>query len=260
MQAHARRGRSMFEPWMAVASIVAVLVLFFGVRAVFGSRGGSGQSGGSGTKAANGMAERSVSATTSVGTSTSAVFARLKKYGVPMHFPASADEMLAVGFHQSWNLNGTDMVPQLPVHAKDKYEATKKALASDPNLKLFEMMSRGRGSSEYSAADCAVKPGATILSPVTGTVTLVKKYRLEGKYDDYRVEIKADGAAPVRVVLIHIQDIRVKEGQRVSGGVSPIATVRHLLIDSQVNRYLPWPADHSHVQINAAGYTLNSGS
>jgi hypothetical protein len=260
-----RNGRPLFEPWMAVAGAIAVVALLSGARAVLGTRGDPGRAGRTGggasakAKSDAGVPGGGNAADPPDGTGT-AVFARLRKYDTRMRFPASSDEMLAVGFHQSWNPNGTEMMPALTAHGKDKYESTKKALAADARLKLFLMMSRGRGSSEYTAADCAVKPGATILSPVTGVVTLVTTYHLIDYGADYRIEIKADDAEPVRVVLIHLRDPKVKVGQRVLGGVTPIAVVRHLTIDSQVNRYLPWPADHTHVQVNAVGYKLNAGS
>ena len=63
-----------------------------------------------------------------------------------------------------------------------------------------------------------MKPGAIVLSPVTGVVTVVTTYKLEGVGTDYRVEIEADGADAVRVVLIHLTDIVVKVGERVEGG------------------------------------------
>jgi hypothetical protein len=184
----------------------------------------------------------------------------MERFGVAMHFPAAPDQMVAIGFHQAWNVKATDLVPEMKVHARDAYAKTKAALKADGSLKLFDMMSRGRGSSEHSAADCAVTPGATILSPVTGKVTLVKTYKLSGVGTDYHIEIEAEGAPGVRVVLIHIRDVVVREGERVEGGVTPLATVRHLPIDNQVNRYLPVQADHTHVQINAVGYKLNESS
>ncbi len=252
-----RSGRPMLEGWMiaaiAVALVGAALGIALLVRPAIGRTGAGGALSDPKTasRAANGASSPPISAPT-------AVFAHMKKYAVPLHLPAAPGEMLAVGFHQSWNVRGTDMIPALQVHPRDKYESTKQALRADPALKLFLMMSRGRGSSEYTAADCAVKPGSTILSPVTGTVTLIKRYKLSGTINDYQLEIKADGASPVRVVMIHIQDLRVRVGERVEGGVTPVATVRHLTLDNQVNRYLPWPADHTHIQINDVGYTLTN--
>lgn len=256
----ARTGRSLVDGWMlAVGGVVVLVAVFIAARALLAAPGVKKAAA---SKSGVALAE-SVAANLGKpsGADPTAVFAKMKGLGVELHFPAVPSDMVAVGYHQAYNVHGIEMVPQLAVHPKDKYEATKQALRDDPSLKLFLMMSRGRGSSEYSAADCAVKPGSLILAPVTGEVTLVKTYTLAGYGKDYQVEIKADGAPKVRVVLIHIKDVTVKAGERVEGGVSPIATVRHLTgIDNQVNRYLPVAADHTHVQINAVGYRLNSGS
>lgn len=253
-----RGGRALLEGWVLVAAaVVLVLIAAGGARAVvkaatLRSAASAAAKLGAAPAVVVGSGETSAPATT--------VFAKMGRYGVAMHFPAIASDMVAIGFHQAWNLKATDMRPTLKVHPKDEYADTKAALKGDRGLKLFEMMSRGRGSSEYSAADCAVKPGAIIMSPVSGVVTLVTTYHLADVGTDYRVEIKADGAAPVRVVMIHLQDITVRTGERVEGGVTPIATVRHLPIDNQVNRYLPVAADHTHIQINAVGYKLNESS
>lgn len=252
-----RRGRNLFEGWVIVAAAaVLVLASTLVVRAVTGGKRGIAG------PATPKVAAAAVTGSTSTETSpaATAVFGTMGKYGVKMHFPAIPGDMVAIGFHQAWNVKATDMKPSLAVHPRDKYANTKAALQKDPSLKLFLMMSRGRGSSQYSAVDCAVKPGAIVLSPVTGVVTLVKTYQLSGVGKDYHIEIKADGADPVRVVLIHLQDVTIKTGERVEGGVTPLATVRHLKIDSQVNRYLPVAADHTHMQINAVGYKLNEGS
>lgn len=253
--ARGRSGRTFVDGWtIALGAVLVVAVVAVAARAFV--RPGTSEAAARGSAAAKASTARAGSRKDAA----TAVFAKMKRYGVALHYPATPADMVAIGFHQAWNAKATEMLPVATPHPRDKYESTKQALVADPSLKAFLMMSRGRGSSQYSAADCAVKPGAIVLSPVTGTVTVVKKYKLEGNIDDFRVEIEADGAKQVRVVMIHIQDLVVKQGDRLVGGVSPVATVRHLAIDSQVNRYLPVPADHTHVQINDVGYRLNEAS
>jgi hypothetical protein len=252
-----RRGRTLLDGWIIAVGLVVLVAAGAAIGMLV--RSGRAGSGAAGTKGSPTLLSAAPSGT-EVAPQPSTVFATMKRFGVEIHFPAPEKQMVAVGFHQAWNTKATDFVPGLKVHPKDAYAKTKAALKADPSLRLFEMMARGRGSSEFSAADCAVKPGATILSPVTGKVTLITTYKLAGVGTDYRVEIAAAGASSVRVVLIHIKDIIVKEGERVDGGVTPIATVRHLPIDNQVNKYLPVAADHTHIQINAVGYKLNESS
>ncbi len=261
-----RGGRGLIDGWLLVSGVLVVVVALAMVIHAFARprvSSADGASGGTASAQAKTVqaSEGSAGAKAQAKDQPTGVFAKMAHYGVELHFPAVPAEMVAVGFHQAWNVKATDMLPAGKPHPKDKYEATKQALRFDPSLKAFLMASRGRGSSEYTAADCAVKPGSLILSPVTGVVTLVKTYQLSGYGTDYQIEIKADGASPVRVVMIHLKDVTIKSGDRVEGGVTPIATVRHLTgIDNQVNRYLPVPADHTHVQINDVGYKLNEAS
>jgi len=193
------------------------------------------------------------------GSTPTAVFAHIPKYRVAIHFPATASDMIAVGFHQAYNPKAFALAPTMRTLAIDKPSLTEQLLASDSSLKLFDQALRGRGSAERSAADCAVLPSTRLVSPATGTVTLLKHYKLEGRIDDLQLEIQPDGAPLLRVVMIHIKNVTVKAGDRVIGGVTPVATVRHLTLDSSVNRYLPVsPADHTHIQVNDQRYRLPS--
>lgn len=253
-----RRGRSLVEGWMlAAAAVVVVAGVFVAARSLSAAPQSKAKVASASVTVKGGG--KQVDETPPAPEPTAA-FAKLEDTDVPLHVPTIGQDFVAIGFHQAWNAKATDMEPQLTVHPRDEYESTKKALKEDPSLKLFLMMSRGRGSSQYSAVDCAVKPEALLVSPVTGTVTLVKKYKLEGTIDDYHIEFKADGAERLRVVMIHVKDVSVKVGDRVEGGITPVATVRDLPIESQVNRYLPVEADHTHIQINAEGYKLNEAS
>ena len=186
-----------------------------------------------------------------------AVFAHVSTHGVAIHFPALPDDMLDVGFHQAYNPKAYSFVPTMKTLPIAKPAATERLLAADSSLRLFEQALRGRGSPIRSAADCAVRPNSQLVSPVTGKVTLLKHYKLEGRIDDLQLEIEPDGAPLLRVVMIHIRNVTVKVGDRVVGGVTPVATVRHLTLDSSVNRYLPVsPADHTHIQVNDQRYRL----
>ena len=181
-----------------------------------------------------------------------ALFAGNASWGVKLNLPAQPSDLLAVGFHQASGRKVLKLSPAgkcLRIYGRLR---TRRLLKTMPGLKLFQQALRGRGTSNFSAADCAVRPKSVILAPVTGTVTRVKNYRLYGVYRDVQLEILPDGAPlTVRVVVLHIQDPQVLVGYRVVGGVTPIATVRHFRFQSTVNRYLPVKyADHAHVQVN----------
>jgi hypothetical protein len=181
-----------------------------------------------------------------------AVFSSVPSWSVRLNLPAAPSNLLAVGFHQASEKKVLRLTPVSKCLRIYKYSKTKGLLRSMRGIKMFQQVLRGRHTSNFSAADCAVKPKSVILAPVTGTVTRVKNYKLYGRYPDVQLEILPDGASTrVRVVVLHIQGPQVKVGDRVTGGVTPIATVRHFRFVSTVNRYLPAKsADHTHLQIN----------
>ena len=195
-------------------------------------------------------ASASATATPSV-VVTTAVFAHISGTKVDIHFPAPPKRFVAVGFHQADNKKAIPFAPTMTCHKIDSASKTKALLKKNSSLKLFQQPLRGRGDSNLTAADCAVLPKTTVLAPVTGVVTNVRHYKLYGYIDDLRVEIKPDGAPHLRVVMIHITSVKVKKGQRLVGGITPVAVVRHLKLDSTVNRFVPVkPVDHTHIQVN----------
>ena len=235
---------------IVAGTVVALLVVFACVAIFRAAFPQARDSAGSGSARTSGGKS---------GTTPTAVFAHVSSQDVPIHFPARPANMLDVGFHQAYNPKAYAFVPTIKTLPIAKPATTKALLAADPSIRLFEEAYRARGSSERSAADCAVRPNSRLVSPVTGTVTLVKWYTLEGRIKDLQLEIKPDGAPLLRVVMIHIRDVTVKAGDHVTGGVTPVATVRHLTLDSSVNRYLPVsPADHTHIQVNDERYRLPS--
>jgi hypothetical protein len=183
-------------------------------------------------------------------TATTAVFARMRGFSLKIHLPAPPKKFVAVGFHQADNKKAILFVPLLKCHGRDKASKTK-ALIKKGKVKLFQQPLRGRGDSNFTAADCAVRPKTVVVAPVDGVVTNVRHYTLYGHIYDLRLEIKPDGATHLRVVMIHITGVKVKKGQRVVGGVTPVAVVRHLPISSTINRFVPVkPVDHVHIQVN----------
>lgn len=181
---------------------------------------------------------------------TTATFGRMAGTHLDIHYPAGPKKLVAVGFHQADNKKAVRYVPLLKCHGIDTASTTK-ALLKRGKIKLFQQPLRGRGDSNFTAADCAVPPKTTVVAPVTGVVTNVRSYKLYGWINDLRLEIKPDGYPHLRVVMIHITGVKVKAGDRVVGGITPVAVVRHLPIVSTINRFVPVsPVDHVHIQVN----------
>jgi hypothetical protein len=195
----------------------------------------------------------SAAATKSV-VATTATFARIMGTSVRVHYPALPNKLIAVGFHQADNKKAKRFVPNpsLKCIGIKKARTTKAMLKRNRSLKLFQQPRRGRGTNNFTAADCSVPRNTTVLAPVTGVVTNVRKYKLYGRISDQRLEIKPDGGAKLRVVMIHIKLLKgVKKGTKVVGGKTPVAIVRNLKLNSTIDRFVPAKrVDHVHLQVN----------
>jgi len=104
-----------------------------------------------------------------------------------------------------------------------------------------------------TAADIGANPGTAVYAPVTGTVLQARSYDLYDKYPDWEIHIRPDGHPELDVVLIHVEDVCVKAGDRVAAGVTRVAAVRDLskVIDLQLAPYTLNGGTHVHVQLNA---------
>jgi hypothetical protein len=103
-----------------------------------------------------------------------------------------------------------------------------------------------------SAVDVGAAPGTEVRAPVSGTVVRVRRYELYGEHEDYEIHIEPEGWPEVDLVLIHIADVRVAAGDTVVGGVTGVATVRHLSdkVELQLGDYDTGDGDHVHMQLN----------
>lgn len=116
----------------------------------------------------------------------------------------------------------------------------------------------GNAGPRMSAIDCGGAPGTQVYSPVSGTVVLVKDYKLYDKYDDYQVHIQPTGRSDLDVVMIHLQDVGVQAGDTVEAGTTPIAKIRDVYAyigeSMQLKKYTAEGdnGNHTHIQVNDA--------
>jgi hypothetical protein len=234
-----------------LAALGALLVL-----ALVGPSQAGASVGVAGTESSSTPTSAPVATSTPVATPTpTAVFARMAHSKLDIHFPATSAKLIAVGFHQASNRKAVLFQPKATCYRIYAASKTKSLLKNHPKVKMFQQPLRGRGDSNFTAADCAMPRKSVALSPVSGVVTSVKRYKLYGYVDDLRLEIKPNGAPHYRVVMLHITDIKVKPGQIVTAGVTPVAVVRHLPFVSTINRYVPASKiDHVHIQVNLDTY------
>jgi hypothetical protein len=122
----------------------------------------------------------------------------------------------------------------------------------DPTLRYLVTHSRGRDTPATSAADLVLSRGTPVLSPVDGTVTRVRRYRLYRAYPDIRIEIRPDTAPRRRVVLIHLGAVPVRRGDRVVASATILGAPRRLPFQSQVDRYVRGRYPHVHLEVKDA--------
>ncbi len=149
--------------------------------------------------------------------------------GLDLHRPS--DDLVLAGFHQA-SMPGS--------------------LAMDPVGERTRVLpSRGRAYPRTSAVDLVLVDEEPVRAPVTGRVVEVEQYRLYNRHGDQRVTIHPDGRSDLRVVLLHVEGMRVEVGDRVEGGQTVIArTARRFPFRSQVDEETApdaWP--HVHLEV-----------
>jgi hypothetical protein len=168
-----------------------------------------------------------------------------------LRLPVDPADLTALAFHQaagSSALHLTSLVPDADMdlaaelHAVPKTGDTGAATNVWDGVCLRLWRTNRRGDPDTAVPGSAPASTAVSGSPVTGTVVAVRAYRLYDAYDDYEIHIRPDGWDTVDVVLIHVDDVRVKAGDPVAAGLTRIASVRKMSdkIEIQLGGYTRW--------------------
>ncbi|MGI6220892.1 MAG: hypothetical protein ACOYIP_03300 [Coriobacteriales bacterium] len=194
--------------------------------------------------------------------------------GVLIHSPVHPRNLNGVLFHQAATKYGLPLETKMPDAEEEKVFKTKSydfakledQAEGDEYLKgkALHLWRRGTPTEMDSSIDVGAEAGDPVYAPVTGTVVLVRTYRLYDTCDDYEIHIQPDGRDDLDVVEIHITDVTVKAGDKVVGGVTPMAKVRDLaaedITDIQLAFYTkPAHGNHTHVQVNDVNYKDKDG-
>ena len=199
---------------------------------------------------------------------------QIAAYGsVKVHSPIAQKDLTGVLFHQASFNTALVMTTELPDADLEKvsidhpvrvnHEQTEGDWVDADALHLYRQQD---ATDMDTSIDVGAKAGTTIYAPVTGTVVLVQSYDLYGYVPDMKIHIQPKGHPELDVVMLHQYDVRVKAGDKVEGGVTPVSSVRDIakdLTDVQLGFYTAAddPGNHSHVEISnadAPGYRENS--
>ena len=159
-------------------------------------------------------------------------------------------ETLVVGYHEASRTGALGIAPiGTPVSNANATRFDPPPIDAD-GTDYHVMSSRGRTLPPTSAVDLVLARGDPVLAPVDGTVTVVREYRLYGRHDDTRVEIRPAAAPHLRVVLIHLDDVQVRRGDTVTASQTRLAdSANPFPFASHVDRYLDERRPHVHVEV-----------
>ena len=187
--------------------------------------------------------------------------------GVDIHSPVAPADLTAVLFHQASYHYALVMDTALP-------EADLEALGEDNAPRTNNAQTSGEWldadalhlwrPDDVTPIDTSVDVGApmgtVVRCPVSGTVVLVKDYKLFDICDDIEIHIQPTGRPDLDVVILHTYDPLVKMGDKVVGGVTEMSHVRDIAEslggDIQLMYYTAGddPGNHAHVQVNDVNY------
>lgn len=169
--------------------------------------------------------------------------------GLPLQLPHARP--LYVGFHEASRAEALALDPVGRLIANDN--PTKFTPGEDgPGPAYHVLSSRGRARPATSAVDVVLRTGSEVAAPVTGRVVEVRDYALYGSLRDWRIVIEPADRPDLHVVLIHLESPRVRVGDRVVAGSTPLATVRLLPMPSHVDYALNERHPHVHIEAKPA--------
>ena len=218
-------------------------------------------------KSQNGSKVSSVVATTTVSTeSTSLPTPVVASFeGVAIHLSVRLDDLTEVGFHPASNpyamVLDTTLTPDSATAVRDtkttgRDKSAQPTGAAEPLIGSYIQMWRiDTGSIPgRTSIDEGAPAGSTTYAPIDGTITAVRKYNYENGCKDFEVHMsfEATELARYEMVMIHEDNVQVAVGDKVVGGVTPIAQVRDLtpFLVNQLAQYTGEAGNHAHVQVN----------
>jgi len=177
-----------------------------------------------------------------------------KSGSLMLYLPIARESLTTIGYHEAFNPRSFSLNPiGKEINAKRMSKNSVLKLKSESKELIYSFMWRGARSGPInSSVDIGAKAGTLTYSPVSGKVDRIRKYKLYGRYPDNEVHIRPEGYSDRHIVIIHINDIKVRTGDKVVSGLTPIGRIRQLsmFFKQQLSDYSKESGDHSHYQIN----------
>jgi hypothetical protein len=179
-----------------------------------------------------------------------ALWAFAQAKGLVVYVPTR--HMLGIGYHEAATSGALSLTPLGRCISNDN-KARIRTPGATAGPAYVILKSRHRLQRPTTAADIAMPKGATVLAPISGRVVQVTTYRLYRYWFDYRVVIRPSRGSRLRVVMIHLTDIRVRKGQLVVAAVTPIGHPRVFPFKSDINDYVGAGVPHVHLEVKEIG-------
>jgi Ca2+-binding RTX toxin-like protein len=167
--------------------------------------------------------------------------------GVVLFRPSRS--LVGIGFHESLFATALPIRPHgaLQRNANPARFAPPGEIDGTPYV---VMASRGRSAPATTSADVVVASASAVLSPVTGTVALVRRYLLYCQAWDWQVVIRPDQNPELQLMVLHTTDIRVRPGDRVVAGITQVGVSwGNDLPTAEENLYFPPQYPHVHIEV-----------
>jgi murein DD-endopeptidase MepM/ murein hydrolase activator NlpD len=192
---------------------------------------------------------------------------------VDLHSPIAADCITEIEFHQASYKDAFQLTPYLTIedaeqvmnnHGTTRPPANQEPTGNTPFI--GSAVSTWRTTAvgpQNSAMDVGAKAGDAVYAPVTGVVVNVRPYKLYNEIDDYEIHIQIPQYPNLDIVMLHVDNLQVKAGDKVVAGVTQVATVRDIgsQIDNDLSNFTAVgdPGNHCHVQVNNVNYPGYTG-
>jgi hypothetical protein len=157
--------------------------------------------------------------------------------------------LVGVGFHESLFRTAVALRPHGRLRLNDNPRKFTPPERTDGRAYVV-MGTRGRPTPATSSADLVVGSRSAVLSPLNGRVVRVRRYLLYCLWPDWQVVIRPSGGPGIVLMVLHITDIRVRRGDRLTAGVTQLGVSwTNDSSGAQENHYFPDEYPHVHFEM-----------
>ncbi|MFH1736757.1 MAG: M23 family metallopeptidase [Actinomycetota bacterium] len=180
-------------------------------------------------------------------------FATVAEFNLTLYLPAPYKNIRGIGYHESSHTRAYSMTPIGQLLKNDNAWDLDVELNGTAPLPTYNIMeTRGEYAYGTTVADIAMDPETPVRAPVSGTVLKIESKVIYDEYEDRQIEVVPDGLPDVRVVFLHIDNIKIKPGDHLTQGKT-IMGIPHdwrPYFASEIDDYIKPSMPHVHVQVN----------